>query len=115
MRVGEGRTAKLGQIEPDRAVLGGALRTGNVGCGLQFGPVPLAVVERQAVAIEACRVRDGECRCGIESAGEEYNGFLCQGVANIPLSGSERDGICLFLRYNPLFPSYSNNGDSTCA
>jgi hypothetical protein len=46
----------------------------------QFGAMPLAIIERQAIALEALASGNGETSSGIESAGEEYNGFLHHGA-----------------------------------
>ena len=56
-------------------VLRGAQRGRDPPRGVEFEPVPLAVVERQGVAFKAVAPRDGQCGSGVETAAQKDDGL----------------------------------------
>ena len=82
-------------------MLGGAKRPGDLPGGLQFGTVPLAVVEGQAVAREALGAGDGEAGGGIEATGKEDDSGL-NGPEIYPNLAVDRRSTRMFPDRNPI-------------
>jgi hypothetical protein len=61
-------------------MLGSAERVDHPISREQFSAMPLAVIERQAIALKALATSNGQTGGGIESTGEENDGFLGHGA-----------------------------------
>src|SRR5690606_5183148 len=74
--VGEGASSDGAEVDADDAVRGRAERLRDVGSPFEFVALPLAVVEREAVALVAGVARDGQAGGGVEPTRQEYDRSL---------------------------------------
>ena len=69
-RIDKGAAAKYGQIDRQHHVVSDAKRPGHGPCGVDFTPVPLAVINREGREPVALGDRPGRGGGGVEAAGE---------------------------------------------
>ncbi len=69
------------EIDLRDAVRCGSKRGGDTARGVEFGEMPLAVIEREGVAVEAVAAGERETGGGIESAANKADGFRSSGLA----------------------------------
>ena len=80
---GQSRAAEGAQIKTDHAMFGRAQLLGDVGGGLHFDLMPLAVIKGEAVTGVAFFARDGEAGGRIEPAAEQADGAFRIGLGQV--------------------------------
>src|SRR5690606_13430405 len=82
--VGQRGSAKRSQVDGDDFVRGSIQCFGDFLSGLEFSAMPLTVIDAECVTIKLTVFGDRQRGGGIESAGQQYDGF-----------GSGLNGLCL--------------------
>ncbi len=73
--IGEGGVAEYTKIDPGDAMIVRVKCARDAARGLQFDPVPLAIIEREGVTVEALATGKCETGGGIESPAKQADGF----------------------------------------